>query len=76
MEPMSKNNELHRWVISDECGNPVASCRAATREKAIEAFCYPALRADAYFSTEGGWTCDQAHNSWLEIAEREGIDPL
>jgi hypothetical protein len=51
------------WVICDELGEPAATIRAATREAAIKRFCYPALRAEAYFGTAdadtltGGWTC-------------------
>jgi hypothetical protein len=37
------------WVILDERKKPVARYRSPTREKAIDAFCYPALRKEAYF---------------------------
>jgi len=45
------------WVIRDETGARIARCKAESREAAIEAFCFPALRPEAYFGPDGGWTC-------------------
>jgi hypothetical protein len=50
------------WVILDELGKPVAKIQAATQSGAIKAFCYPALREEAYFGT-GGWTCRLASDA-------------
>lgn len=50
---------LKRFVIRDELGHPVEAYMARDVDHAIELFCYPALRKEAYFGPGSGWTCAQ-----------------
>jgi hypothetical protein len=48
------------WIVRDETGALFCLIAAASRDKAINAFCYPALRKEAYFGPDGdGWACEE-----------------
>lgn len=44
-----------KWIVRDELGRPVARVGGVDRDAAIRAFCYPALRAEAYFGPGSAW---------------------
>lgn len=48
------------FVVRDELGKMVEVHRAASREEAIKAFCYPALMWSGF--ERYGWTCEEQTN--------------
>lgn len=50
--------EARRYDIRDDEDRIVASVYARNRDEAIDIFCLPALRREAYF-VHGGWTCER-----------------
>lgn len=52
-----------QWVVRDELGEIQCAIYATTQDEAIDIFCRPALRREAYFGPRdgifGGWTCEE-----------------
>lgn len=47
-----------RWIIRNDLGAVVCAIYAASKNEALDIFCWPSLWRDAYFSQKGGWTCE------------------
>ena len=60
---MNETTKRRQWVVRDELGETVCAIYAVSRDEAIDIFCHPALRREAYFSPRngdlGGWTCEE-----------------
>jgi len=57
--PPAASAPMRKFVVCDQDGEIIEIIYADTRDEAIDTFCRPALRKEAYFGPDGEWSWEE-----------------